>query len=53
MSSKGASGGPWGYNLKLTLYILELQIKSIKKGLSVFKGSFKTFTRYSGVADEE
>ena len=39
--------------MKLTLDILELQIKSKKKVLSVLNGSFETDTRYSGVTDED
>ena len=39
--------------MKLTLNILELQIKSLKKSLRCFNGSFETYTRYSGVADAE
>ena len=44
MSSKGATGGPLGHNLNLTLDILELQIKNIKKGLGVFYGSLETYS---------
>ena len=53
MSSKGATVGPWGHNLNHTLAILELQMKSKKKGLGLFYGSLETYTRYSWVADEE
>ena len=53
MSSKGATGGPWRHNLKLTLDILELQMKSKKQVLGVFYGSLETYTKYSWVADEE
>ena len=53
MSSKGGTGGPWGHNLNLTLDIHELQMKSKKKVLGVFNGSFQTYTRYSWVADDE
>ena len=28
-------------------------MKSKKKGLRYFTGSFETYTRYSGIADEE
>ena len=35
MSSKGATGGLWGHNFKLTLDILELQMKK-KKRIKVF-----------------
>ena len=58
-SSKGAKGGTWavkeplGHNLKFTLDFLKLMMKSEKKDLGVFIGSFKTYTRYSGVYDEE
>ena len=52
MSSKGALGGPWGHNLKLTLDILKLQIKQ-KKALCVLINNFEIYTRYSGVADEK
>ena len=39
---------------KLTLDILELQMKSKKKKvLGFYYGSLQTYTRYSGVADEE
>ena len=40
MSSKWVRGGPLGLNLKLTLDIIELQMKSKKKVLGVFYGSF-------------
>ena len=53
MCSKGATRGPWGHNLKLTLDILELLIKIKNKVLVVFKGSCETYTRYSGVVDED
>ena len=36
MNSKGATAGLWGYNLKLTLDILELMIKRKKKVIGVF-----------------
>ena len=40
MSSKGATGGPWGHNFELTLDIFELQMKSKKNNnLGVFYGS--------------
>ena len=45
-SSKEATGGPWGHNVKLALDILELMMK--KKDLSVFNGSFETCNRYNG-----
>ena len=53
MSSKGATGGPLGHNLNVSLDILELQMKSKKKVLNVFYGSLETYTRYSWVADGE
>ena len=36
MSSKGAKGGPWGHNLKLTVDILNFLMKSKNKGLRRF-----------------
>ena len=42
-----------GHNLKLTLDILELQMKSKKRSYVVFYGSIETYTRYSRVADED
>ena len=54
MSSKGAKGGPWGHNFKLTLDVLELQMKRKNKKVSlVFNGNFKTYTKYYGVTDED
>ena len=52
MSSKGATGGPWGTYTRLTLDILEMLVNK-KKVLGVTNGSFETYTRYSGVVDEE
>ena len=43
---------PWGrklqkgHNLKLTLDILELMIKSKVKVLGIFKNSFNNYTKY-------
>ena len=39
---KGATGEPWGHNLKLTQDILDLMMKS-KKVFGVFSGSFETY----------
>ena len=39
--------------MKFTLDILELLKKSKKKVLNVFICNLETYTRYSGVADEE
>ena len=38
---------------ELKLDILELQMNSKKKVLGVYIGSYKTFTRYSRVADKK
>ena len=40
---KGATGEPWGHNLKLTQDILDLIMKSKKKVFGVFSGSFETY----------
>ena len=53
MRSKGATWGPRGHNLKLTLDILKLVMKSKKKVLDIFNGCLETYTRYSWVADED
>ena len=45
--------GPWGHNLELTLELTGVVDKEQKKELSVFNGSFETYTRYFGVVDEE
>ena len=39
--------------MKLTLDVFEFMMIVEKKVLVVFKGSFKTYTRYSEVHDEE
>ena len=38
--------------MKLTLVIIELQMKSKKKALGVLNSNVKTYTRYSLIADE-
>ena len=53
MSCKGAVGGPWGLNLKLTLDILELMLKSKKRILLAFNVSFEFYIRYFGLDDEK
>ena len=41
-----AAKGSWGHNLKLTLDILELMMKSKKKELGILNVSFETYTRH-------
>ena len=50
MSSKGATGRHY---LKLTPDILKLMMGAKKKAMSVFKGSFKTYTRYSRIGGKK
>ena len=46
MSSKGATGGPWGHKLKLTFDILELPIQ--RKQIVGGRGGGKPFWNFAG-----
>ena len=62
-AAKGPEGGPWAVKepqggpqviiWNLHYIFLSCRWRAKKKVLGVFKGSFKTYTRYFGVADKD